>query len=329
MQTTLSRRAVLLALSTIAMISAVPSFAQDADYPTKPVTLIVSFPPGGSSDFFTRLLANELSRAWGKPVVVENKPGAGGNIGAATAARARPDGYTLYMSSINTHAINASLYKNLGFDPIKDFAPISKIATVPNVLLVNQSVPATTVKELLVWLRADPKRAFYASAGSGTGPHLSAELFKSLTGTQISHVPYKGSAPALTDVVSGQIPMAIENLPAAIGLIKGGKLRPLAVTTAKRSDDLPDVPTMMEAGVPGYEVTSWWALFAPAGVSEPIIRKINADVVKALNSPSMKASIEKQGGTAAPSSPEELAAFVKSETARWGKLIHEKGISIE
>jgi tripartite-type tricarboxylate transporter receptor subunit TctC len=325
----MTSRRRLIACLTVALLApgATAARAGEApDYPSRQVTLIVSFPPGGSSDFFTRLLGSELSRAWNRPVLVENRPGAGGNIGAQAAARAQPDGYTLFMSSINTHAINASLYKSLGYDPVKDFAPISRVATVPNVLVVNPTVPARTVAELVAWLKANPKRALYASPGIGTGPHLSSELFRALTGAPLAHVAYKGSAPALTDVVGGQIPMAIDNLPAALGLIRGGKLRALGVTSAGRSDDLPEVPTMIEAGVPGFVVVSWWGLFAPAGVPEPILRRVHADVVRALNSPAVKASIENQGGTAAPSSPAELAGLVRSETARWGQLIREMGI---
>lgn len=322
-------RRPLLALLPVALLAGLPlqgSAGEAPDYPTRQVTLIVSFPPGGASDFFTRLVASELSRAWSRPVLVENRPGAGGNIGAQAAARAQPDGYTLFMSSINTHAINASLYKSLGYDPVKDFTPISRIATVPNVLVVNPAVPARSVAELVAWLKANPTRALYASPGIGTGPHLSSELFRALTGVPISHVAYKGSAPALTDVVAGQIPMAIDNLPAALGLIRGGKLRALAVTAPSRSDDLPEVPTMTEAGVPGFVVVSWWGLFAPAGVPEPILRRIHADVVRALGTPAVKASIENQGGTAAPSSPAELAELARAETLRWGQLIRERGI---
>jgi tripartite-type tricarboxylate transporter receptor subunit TctC len=327
MKPTLSRRNALIGLCALGAATVLPASAQSGDYPNRPVTLIVSFPPGGSSDFFTRLTARELSQAWGKPVVVENKPGAGGNIGAVAAARAQPDGYTLFMSSIATHGINASLYKSLGYDPVKDFAPVTKIATVPNVLVVHPSVPATTVKEYMAWVNADAKNAFYASSGVGTSPHLSTELLKAMTGLQLSHVPYKGSAPALADVVGGQVPMAIDNLPAAINLIKAGRLRALVVTSPTRSIDLPDVPTMIESGVPSYDVTSWWGLFVPAGTPEAIVRKINADLVKALGSPTMRAAIEKQGAAAAPSTPAELAALVTSETARWGKVIRERGIT--
>jgi len=304
--------------------------AQDAGaYPTKPVTLIVSFPPGGSSDFFTRLVANGLSKKWGQPVVVENRPGAGGNIGAQLAARAAPDGYTLYMSSINTHGINPGLYQNLGYEPVKDFAPISRIATVANVLVVNPSVPVKTVPELLAYVKANPDKAFYASSGSGTSPHLSSELFKRLTGSNLTHVAYKGSNAALTDVMAGMVPMAIDNLPAAIANIKAGKLRALAVTSPQRSSELPDVPTLDESGVKGYDVTSWWGLFTRAGTPPAIVQKLNRDVVELLNEPQVRATIATQGAVAAPSTPEQLAQLVDSEISRWGQVIKDAKITTE
>ncbi|KDB76349.1 Bug family tripartite tricarboxylate transporter substrate binding protein [Bordetella bronchiseptica] len=324
-----SRLLATWAVCAAAGMLAGPAVASGAAYPTKPVTMIVSFPPGGSSDFFTRLVANNLSKMWGQPVVVENRPGAGGNIGAQAGAHAPADGYTLYMSSINTHAINPGLYQNPGYDHIKDFAPISEIATVMNVLVVNPSVPAKSVSELLAYFKADPSKAFYASPGAGTSPHLSSELFKRMTDTSITHVPYKGSNAALTDVMAGMVPMAIDNLPAALAHIKAGKLRALAVTSPKRSPDLPDVPTMDEAGVKGYDVTTWWALFAPAGTPQPIIAKINKDVNALLALPDVKQSIAKQGAEPAPSTPEELARLVEQETARWGKVIKDAKVTID
>jgi len=317
-------------LGAVLAFAAIGAQAQGAsDYPSKPVTLIVSFPPGGSSDFFTRLVANGLSKIWGQPVVVENRPGAGGNIGAQVASRAPADGYVLYMSSINTHGVNPGLYKNLGYDPLGDFAPISKVATVTNVLVVNPTVPAKTVPELLAYLKANPDKAFYASPGAGTSPHLSSELFKHMTNTAITHVPYKGSNAALTDVMAGQVPLAIDNLPAAIAHIKAGKLRALAVTAGERSPELPDVPTMVESGIPGYEVTSWWGLFGRAGTPEPILDKINRDVNAVLNDPENQKLISEQGAVAAPSSREELKTFVSSEIARWGKVVKDANISIQ
>jgi tripartite-type tricarboxylate transporter receptor subunit TctC len=314
-------------LAVLGVSCAAPGFAQVADYPNRPVTLIVSYPPGGSSDFFTRLMATELSKLWGQTVVVENKPGAGGSLGAMTASQAAPDGYTLFMGSIATHAINQWLYSNLGYDPVKDFAPISEIATVPNVLVVNPSIPVNNVQELLTWARSDRKHAFYASPGAGTSPHLSSELLKSRAKIDLTHVPYKGDAPALMDVMAGQVPMAIVNLPSAMTLIHAGKVKALAVTSPTRSRDLPNVPTMQEAGVPDYSVTSWWAMFAPAGTPPALISKLNADVVKVLKSPTAIEAIHLKGASPAPSTPAELAAHVKSETARWGKVIRDNGIS--
>jgi tripartite-type tricarboxylate transporter receptor subunit TctC len=320
------------AVSALAMglfgAAAAPALAQGA-YPTKPVTLIVSFPPGGSSDFFTRTVANELSKKWGQSVVVENRPGAGGNIGAAQAARAVGDGYTLYMSSLNTHGINQALYKDTGFDAVNDFVPISKIATVPNVIVVNPTLPVQNISGLLSMVKSDPAKAFYASSGNGTGPHMCTELLKSMTGTKITHIPYKGSAPALVDVMSNMVPMACDNLPAAMAHIKGGKLRALAVTSATRSPELPDVPTLVEAGVPGYEMTSWWGMFAPRGTPPEITRKINADVVQLLKSAEVKALFAKQGATPAPSTQAELGKLVDSELTRWAKIVKDAGITID
>ncbi len=321
------RRTVLSLLVAMGAAIAAPAMAQTAGYPTKPVTLIVSFPPGGASDFFTRLMANELGKLWGQTVLVENKPGAGGNLGATAASQAVPDGYTLYMSSINTHAINSSLYANLGFDPVKDFAPISKIATVPNVLVVNPSIPVKNVQELLAWARADKKNAFYASPGAGTSPHLSSEFFKVQAKIDLTHVPYKGDTPALQDVMGGQVPMAIVNMPSAMTLIRADRLKALAVTSPTRSRDLPNVPTMQEAGVPDYNVTSWWAMFAPAATPPALVAKLNADVVKVLNSPSAIEAIQKMGASPAPSTQAELAAHVTAETARWGKVIRDNNIT--
>ncbi len=321
------RAASAWVLGVLAM-SGAPAGAEN-EYPVKPVTLIVSFPPGGSSDFFTRTVGNELSKMWGQPVVVDNRPGAGGNIGAQIAARAPGDGYTLYMSSLNTHGINATLYKNPGYDAVKDFVPISKIATVPNVLVVNPMLPVKSIAELIKFAKAEPSKAFYASSGAGTGPHMCTELFKSMTQTNLSHVPYKGSAPALADVMAGTVPMACDNLPAAIAYIKAGKLRALAVTSQSRAPELPDVPTMMEAGVAGYEMTSWWALFAPRGTPSYVVNKVNADVVRVLNAQHVKESFAKQGASPAPSTQVELANLVTTETARWAKVIKDGGITVD
>lgn len=327
MKTLLKQVVGSLALSALVLGHA-PASAESG-YPNKPVTIVVSFPPGGASDFITRTVANELSKMWGQPVIVDNRPGAGGNIGAQFAARSQPNGYTLYMSSINTHAINPTLYKNPGYDHVKDFVPISKIATVPNVLVVNPALPIKSVSALVKYLKENPAKAFYASPGAGTGPHVSTELFKSMTGTQISHVPYKGSAPAMTDVMSGMVPMEFDNLPAVLQQIKAGKLHALAVTSKTRAAELPEVPTMIEAGVAGYEVTSWWALFAPRGTPGEIVSKVNTDVGRALSSPHLKESFAKQGATVAPSSPAELADFVSTETTRWGKVIKAAGITAD
>lgn len=318
-----------LAASLALALSASSALAETPSYPTKPVAMVVSFPPGGSSDFFTRLVANGLSKKWGQPVVVENRPGAGGNIGAQLVARAPADGYTLYMGSISTNGINPGLYKNMGYDPLKDFASISRVATVENVLVVNPDIPAKTVSELLDYFRANPDKAFYASPGAGTSPHLSSELFKRMTNVPITHVPYKGSNPLLVDVIAGMVPMAIDNLPAAIAHIRSGKLRALAVTSPQRAQALPDVPTLDESGIKGYDVTSWWGLFAPAGTPAEIVEQINRDVVAYLREPDTQEAIRNQGAMSAPSTAKELDQLVASEVARWGKVIKDANIKIE
>ncbi len=296
------------------------ALAQAGDYPNRPVKFLNAFPPGGSTDLFTRLMAQKLSEMWGQPVVVENKPGGGGNLGAQAAAKSPNDGYTVFMSSTTTHGINPSLYRNPGYDHIRDFTPVVKVATGVNVLVVNPQVPAKTVQELLAYVRANPGKLAYGSPGSGTSPHLSMELFKSVTGSDILHVPYKGSAPLLNDLLGGQVQLAFDNMPAALPHIKANKLRVLAVTSAKRAPQLPDVPTMIESGMKDFDVSPWWALFVPAGTPDAIVRKINADSVKVLQTAEVREKMAQSGAEATPSTKDELAALVRTETARWAKV---------
>ena len=249
-------------------------------WPSKPIRYVVPFAPGGTTDILGRTIAEKLSVALGQPVVVENKPGAGGGVGAEFTAKQPADGYTLMGGTISTHAINASLYKNLGYDPVRDFTPVTLIARVPNMLVVNPSLPANNVKELIALLKANPNKYSFASSGNGTSQHLSGELFKTMTGVEMQHIPYKGSPPALADVVGGNVAMTFDNITTALPLAKGGKLRALAVTTAQRSSVAPDVPTLAEAGLAGYEVGSWQGVFAPAGVPPDIPRRLNTEIVK-------------------------------------------------
>jgi len=257
-------------------------------WPSKPIRYIVPFAPGGTTDILARTVGDKLAIALGQPVVIENKPGAGGGVGAEITAKSAPDGYTIMGGTISTHAINASLYKSLPYDPVRDFAPIVLVARVPNMLVVHPDVPAKNVAELVALLRANPGKYTFASAGNGTSQHLSGELFKSMAGAEMQHVPYKGSPPALQDVMGGQVSMTFDNITTAWPLAKGGKLRALAVTTAKRSAIAPDVPTLAEAGLPGFEVGSWQGVFAPAGTPPDIVKRLNAEIVKILNTPDVR-----------------------------------------
>ncbi len=315
-------------LAPLLALHAAPAAAQGA-YPTKPVTIVVPFSAGGTTDILARVVGQAISGDLGQTVIIDNKPGAGGNIGAAAVARAPADGYTLLMGTVGTHAINEALYKKLPFDPTKDFAPLSRVAMVPNVLVVPVALPYKSVADIIAAAKAQPGKLTYASSGIGTSIHLSGELFKSMTGTEILHVPYKGSSPALTDLLGGQVMMMFDNLPSAMQHIRGGKLRALAVTAAKRSPELPDVPTVAEAGVKGFEATSWFGLFAPAGTPPQVVSKLNAAIVKALGSAEVKKKLSEQGAEPHPEKPEQFAAFIRAESAKWTKVVRDSGATAE
>jgi tripartite-type tricarboxylate transporter receptor subunit TctC len=303
--------------------------AQAQSYPNKPIKYIVPFAPGGSTDLLARLVAQKLQEAWGQPVVVENRPGAGGAVGAEVAAKSAPDGYTIIGGTISTHAINASVYSKLPYDPIKDFEPVTLLATQPNMLVVNPSLPAKNLAELIALLKADPEKYSFSTAGNGTSAHLAGELFKSMTGTKMQHVPYKGSPQALTDAISGQVSMSFDNINTAYVQVKAGKLRALAVTTAKRSSIAPEVPTMAEEGLPGYELGSWHGVFAPAGTPKDIIAKLNAAIVKALQAPDLRLRLHELGIDPVGSSVAAFSAFVKAEVPKWAKVVKEAGATAD
>ena len=298
-------------------------------WPSKPIRWIVPFAPGGTTDILARTIAEKLTPALGKPVIVENNPGAGGSVGATQTAKAAPDGYTIMGGTISTHAINASLYKQLPYDPVKDFVPITLIARVPNLLVVNPEVPAKSVKELIALLKANPGKYTFASSGNGTSQHLSGELFKSMAGVDMQHIPYKGSPPALQDVVGGQVTMTFDNITTAWPLAKAGKLRALAVTTAKRSPIAPDVPTLAESGLAGYEVGSWQGVFAPAGTPPDVVKRLNTEIVKIINMPDVRAKLEALGAEPVGNSSDEFATIVKSEVAKWAKVVKESGAHVD
>ncbi|MDF3831677.1 tripartite tricarboxylate transporter substrate binding protein [Cupriavidus basilensis] len=304
------------------------AYAQ-GNYPTKPITLIVPFSAGGTTDILARIVGLQLGKALGQPVVIDNRPGAGGNIGASLAAKAPGDGYTLFMGTIGTHAINQSLYSKLPFDPVKDFAPITRVAMVPNIVVVNPKVPVNNVKELIAYVKANPDKLSYGSSGSGSSMHLSGELFNSMTGLHIQHIPYKGSAPAVNDLLGNQIGLMFDNMPSSYPHVKAGKLRAIAVTSAKRSPALPNVPTVAESGVPGYEATSWFALYATGGTPQPIVDRLNAEVVKILAMPEVQKQMADQGAEPHPEKPAQLAAFMKLEAAKWAKVVKASGATVD
>ena len=329
--TSIVRRALVASAALAALGAAVPALAQGpaAAFPSKPITIIVPFAAGGTTDILARLVGQYLGTELGQPVLVDNRLGAGGNIGGQTAARAAADGYTLFMGTVGTHAINQALYKKMPFDPIKDFAPISRVANVPNLLVANPQQPFKTVQELIAYAKANPGKVNFGSSGNGSSIHLSGELFKMMTKVDMVHVPYKGSAPAMNDLLGNQISIMFDNMPSAIQHVRGGKLRPLAVTTAKRSPELPDVPTIAEAGVPGYEATSWFGLLAPAATPPEIVNKIDAALIKIYANPELRKKIADQGAEPVVEKPEQFAAFIKAETAKWGKVVRESGATVD
>jgi tripartite-type tricarboxylate transporter receptor subunit TctC len=322
-------RAIAMLVSLAALALAVAVGAQTPAYPTKPIRLVVPFPPGGATDILARNVAQRLTETWGQSVVVDNRPGAGGNIGTELVAKAAPDGYTLEMGTVGTHAINASLYAKIPFDHVKDFAPVILVAGVPNVLVVNPSLPVNSVQELIAYAKANPGKLNFASSGPGTSIHLSGELFKVMAGVQMTHVPYKGSAPALADLLGGQVQLMFDNLPPSLPQIKAGKLRPLAVTSLTRAPALPDVPTIAESGLPGFEASSWFGILAPAGTPPAIIAKLNAEVAKWLASPEGKEKLVAIGANAAGGSPEDFARHIQAETAKWAKVVKESGAKVD
>lgn len=326
----LKRRSLAIAAgSALGLLALAPLSAHAQAYPTKPITIIVPFSAGGATDILARVVGQYMAKDLGQPVIVDNRAGAGGNIGTQAVARATPDGYTILMGTVGTHAINQSLYGKLPFDPIKDFAPLTRVALVPNLLVANPAQPFKTVKEMLAYAKANPGKVTFGSSGSGSSIHLSGELFKHMAGVDIQHVAYRGSAPAVNDLLGNHIAVMFDNMPSAIGHVKSGKLRPLAVTTPKRSPALPDVPTIAEAGVPGYEATSWFGLLAPAKTPAPIVAKLNASILKALADPDVKKKLMEQGAEPHPETPEQFAEFIGTETAKWGKIVKQSGATAQ
>ncbi len=311
-------------LIALALATATQACAQP--YPAKPLRLVVGFAPGGGTDIASRIVAKKFGELLGQQVVVENKSGAGGNIATEYVARAPADGYTLLVGSIGPLSISPSLYKDLGFDPLKDLAAISMMSIFSNVLVVHPSVPAQTAREFIALAKAKPGSVFYGSSGNAGAGHLAGELLRSLTGAPLAHVPYKGGGPAMTDLLAGQVQAVFASTPTAIPNIKAGRIRALGVTTAKRAQALPDVPTLAESGVPGYEAANWYSLNAPAKTPKDILALLHKDFVKALAHPDVVAALAQQGMEPSPSSPEELAAYTRTEQEKWARVVREAGI---
>ena len=322
-----TRRAAIGAIALAAATLSLGAAAQA--YPTKPITIVVPFSAGGTTDILARLVGQYLTTELGQPVVVDNKAGAGGNIGGALAAKAPADGYTLFMGTVGTHAINAALYKKMPFDHVKDFAPLSRVANVPNLLVAHPSQPFKTVPEMIAYAKANPGKINFGSPGTGASPHLSGELFKSMAKVELTHIPYKGSAPAVSDLLGNQIAIMFDNMPSVIPHVRSGKLRAIAISTAKRSPELPDVPTIAEAGVPGYEAVSWFGLFAPAATPKPVLDKLSTALSKVLANPEVQKKISAQGGETVNETPAQFAAFIRSETTKWGKVVKESGATVD
>ncbi len=310
------------ALALLAAGTTVVGTAAAQGYPNKPIRLVVTFPPGGAPDILARLFADKAQL--GQPVVVDNKPGAGGNIGAEMVAKAPADGYTLVMGTVGTHSINGSLYSKMPYDMVKDFAPVGHVASAPNLLVVTNSLPVKNVAELITYMKANPDKLSFGSPGIGTSVHVSGELFKSLTGTSMQHVPYKGRQFAIPDLVGGSIQVMFDNMPSALPMAKEGKIRALAQTTATRSGAAPDVPTVAET-VPGFEATTWFAMFAPAGTPKDVVARINAEMQRVYKLPDVAEKLKALGLETWISTPEELARYQATEMTKWAKVVKDSG----
>jgi len=305
-----------------------PACVHAQEYPARPVRVVVPFPPGGGTDIIARLVTQKVAERLGVNFIIDNRPGAGGTIGAEAVAKSPPDGYTIGVVS-SSHAINPSLYKKLSFDTLRDFAPVTLIVTGPGVLVVHPSVPAKSVKELIAFAKARPGQIYYASAGNGTPPHLAAELFKSMAGVNMVHVPYKGNTFAYTDLVAGQVSVSFPTIVSALPLVRAGRLRGLAVTSAKRSAVIPELPTIAEAGIPGYDSATWFGMLAPAGTPPAIVAKLHQESARAIHLPEIRDKFREQGLDPVGNKPEEFAAIIRADVAKWSKVVAAAGAKID
>jgi tripartite-type tricarboxylate transporter receptor subunit TctC len=316
-------------LAWLCVFASVASQAADAPYPDRPVRMMVPFPPGGANDIVARLVSQKLSERWNKPVVIDNRAGAGGNIGTEVGARANPDGYTLTIGSTSTYCTNVVLDSKLPFDPRRDFAPITLIVTAPNILVAHPSVPAATVPEFIKFAKAHPQKLNYSSFGEGSSSHLIGEMFKSAAGVTMVHVPYKGGGPALAAVMGGEAQITFSNLSVALPQVKGGKVKGIAVTSGKRATALPELPTIAESGLPGFEAIASVGIMAPAGTSRALVMRVNQDVRAVVSEAAMKEQFVSRGLEIALSTPEEFGRYMRTEIERWGKVVRDAGIQVK
>ena len=319
-------------LATFLVLATAAAFATTAladIYPTQSFKFIVPFTPGGTTDILARVFAQKMSEAWGQPVLVENRSGAGGLIGSEFVARSAPDGYTILLGTIGTHGVSLSLYNKIGYHPEKDFAPVTLLATLPNILAINPLVPAKNVKELITYAKANPGSITYASAGNGTASHLAGEMFRKAADIDIAHVPYRGSSPALTDLMAGRVALTFDYMPSALPYVRSGKLRGLAVTGTARTKAAPELPTMIEEGLPNFNMVTWYAVYAPRGTPAEVVAKIRDTIAKAASAPDIVKRMDDLGVDLVASTPEELAQFQRAEIDRWSKFIKEVNIKPE
>ena len=316
-----------LAVAALALASASMAQAQ-GNYPSQPIHIVVTFTSGGAPDILARLIGERLQQAWGQSVVIDNKPGAGGNTGADSVAKAAPDGYTVVLGTVGTHSINGALYTKMPYDMVKDFAPVTLLATTPNMLVINNDVPAKNLKEFIALGKKEGKMTF-ASSGAGTSIHVSGELFKTMTGIDMTHIPYKGRAGAIPDLLGGRVTMMFDNMPSSLPLVREGKLRALGVTSAARSAAAPDIPTLAESGLPGFEAVSWFAMFAPANTPKPIIDKLQGEVSRIIKAPEISKRLLELGLDPVGGTPAELAQYQKREIAKWAKVVKDSGATVE
>ena len=310
-------------------LACVVSLASAQSWPSKPIRFVVPYPPGGPLDTVARLLGQKVSEGVKQPVVVDNKPGAGGNIGADTVAKSPPDGYTILMGAVATHAINPTLYASIPYDAVRDFQPVTQVASTPNVLIVNNSVPVANVREFIAYAKANPGKLNFGSGSTGSAGHLAGELFKAMAGVNMVHVPYKGAAPAMQDLIGGQVQLMFDNFASANTQVKAGKVKALAVTTAKRSALAPDLPTIAESGLAGFDINTWFGIFVPAGTPRDVVERLHAEFTKALATPDVRERLTNLGAEPVGNRPEEFAAYIKSEGEKYARVIKASGAKVD